>query len=59
MRVLESLRDLDVPDAWLVSGALYNCVWNRLTGRPSFHGVNDIDIIYFDASDLSWEAEDG
>lgn len=58
MDVLTAVRDLGVPDAWLVSGAIYNCVWNRLSGRPSFYGVNDIDVIYFDDSDLSWEAED-
>ena len=57
MRVLDTIRVLDIPDGWLVSGAIYNCVWNSLTGRPALHGVNDIDIIYFDA-DLSWEAED-
>ena len=57
MRVLDTIRALALPDAWLVSGAIYNCVWNSLTGRPALHGVNDIDIIYFDA-DLSWEAED-
>ena len=57
MRVLTTIRALALPDAWLVSGAIYNCVWNSLTGRPALHGVNDIDIIYFD-SDLSWDAED-
>jgi hypothetical protein len=57
MRVLAAIEDLHLPDAWLVSGAIYNCVWNRLTGRPALNGVNDIDIIYFDF-DLSWEAED-
>lgn len=57
MRVLTTISDLNIPDAWLVSGAIYNCVWNRLTDRPALHGVNDIDVIYFD-TDLSWEAED-
>ncbi len=57
VRVLTTIRDLALPDAWLVSGAIYNCVWNSLTGRPALHGVNDIDVIYFDP-DLSWEAED-
>ena len=57
MRVLDTIRVLDIPDGWLVSGAIYNCVWNSLTGRPALHGVNDIDIIYFDP-DLSWDAED-
>ncbi|MBU1304436.1 MAG: nucleotidyltransferase family protein [Alphaproteobacteria bacterium] len=58
MDVLEAVRDLRVPDGWLVSGAIYNLVWNRLTDRPSFYGVNDIDVIYFDDDDLSWDAED-
>lgn len=50
-------RSLDLPDWLLVSGALYNAVWNRLTGRPSGHGTKDFDLCYFD-DDLSWDAED-
>lgn len=56
--VLHGLRTVGLPDWLLVAGALYNVVWNRLTGRPSFTGVKDIDVFYFDASDLSYEAED-
>lgn len=55
---LQTARGLDLPDWWIVSGALYNTVWNALTGRPSGHGVKDVDLFYFDAADLSWEAED-
>ena len=58
MDVLERLPALDLPDTWLVSGAIYNTVWNQLTGRPPLTGINDIDLFYFDASDLSYEAED-
>jgi hypothetical protein len=58
MDVLERLPELDLPDAWLVSGAIYNTVWNHPTGRPPLTGINDIDLFYFDASDLSYEAED-
>ncbi|MBN9242393.1 MAG: nucleotidyltransferase family protein [Mesorhizobium sp.] len=50
---------LALPDWLIVSGVLYNAVWNRLTGKPSGHGTKDIDLFYFDASDLSYEAEDG
>ncbi len=58
MRVLATARDLDLPD-WLVfSGAIYQPVWNHLTGRPVEHGLNDYDLAYFDGSDLSYEAED-
>lgn len=55
---LETARRLGLPDWWIVSGALYNTVWNALTGRASGHGVKDVDLFYFDAADLTWEAED-
>jgi hypothetical protein len=55
---LERARRLALPDWRLVSGALYNTVWNALTGRPSGYGIRDIDLFYFDPSDLSYEAED-
>jgi hypothetical protein len=58
MEVLAGLRDDGVPEGLLVAGAIYNLVWNRLTGRADLTGMNDIDIFYFDPSDLSYEAED-
>ncbi|MDX8463989.1 nucleotidyltransferase family protein, partial [Mesorhizobium humile] len=58
MEILTGLRAEALPDAWLVSGAIYNTVWNVLTGRPSLTGINDFDIAYFDGRDLSYEAED-
>lgn len=58
MEALKGLRKLDLPDSWIVSGAIYNTVWNQLTGRPSAHGIKDIDVFYFDDRDTSYEAED-
>lgn len=57
-QILSAIRDLNLDDAWLVSGAIYQTVWNVLTRRPHFHGIKDFDIIYFDGSDTSYEAED-
>jgi len=58
MRVLTVARRLCLPD-WLVfSGAVYQPVLNHLTGRPFSYGIKDYDLAYFDASDLSYEAED-
>ena len=54
---LVAARDLDLPDWWIVSGAIYNTVWNHLTGRPPGYGIKDIDLMYFDP-DTSWDAED-
>jgi uncharacterized protein len=58
MDVLRRLRLLALPDSWLVSGAIYNTVWNVLTGRPPLTGIKDVDIFYWDDADLSYEAED-
>ena len=58
MGVLTRLRALALPDGWLVAGAVYNSVWNALTDRPPLTGINDADVFYFDASDLSFAAED-
>jgi hypothetical protein len=58
MDVLRKAKALDAEDDWIVAGAIYNTVWNRLTGRPSLQGIRDIDLFYFDPSDLSYEAED-
>ncbi|SNY90336.1 hypothetical protein SAMN04515647_0500 [Cohaesibacter sp. ES.047] len=58
MELLAGLRALALPDWRLVSGALYQTVWNRLTNRPQGHGIKDYDVAYFDASDRSYEAED-
>ena len=41
---------LALPDCWIVSGAIYNTVWNVLTARPPLTGIKDIDLFYFDAS---------
>ena len=58
MAVLEGLRDDGLPEGMLVAGALYNLVWNVMTGRSGLHGVNDLDVFYFDGSDLGYDAED-
>jgi hypothetical protein len=58
MRVLALLRSLDLPQGWLVAGAIYQTVWNRLCGLPPGTGIRDYDLIYFDDADLSYEAED-
>jgi hypothetical protein len=58
MRVLETACELDLPDWLLFSGAVYQPVLNHLTGRDPDYGIKDYDLGYFDASDISYEAED-
>lgn len=58
MAILNAARELELPDAWLVSGGIYQTVWNVLTKRPLMHGIKDFDLIYFDGKDLTYEGED-
>ena len=55
--ILERLPALGLADAWLVSGAVFQTVWNVITGRPPEYGIKDYDIFYFDP-DTSFAAED-
>ena len=58
MQVLRTIRELDLPDAMIFSGAIYQPVWNHLTGRAPDYGIKDYDVAYHDDSDTSYEAED-
>ena len=57
MHVLRTVRGLDLPDWRIFSGAVYQSVWNAVTGRPVGYGRKDYDLGYFDP-DTSWDAED-
>ena len=58
MRLLTAVRELQLLQWRIVAGCLYQTVWNVLTDKPARTGIKDYDLIYFDDSDLSWEAED-
>ena len=55
--IVDRLSSAELPDAWLVSGALFQSCWNALCGRAPDYGIRDYDIFYFDP-DTSWESED-
>ncbi|NKK67658.1 hypothetical protein GFL88_29995 [Rhizobium leguminosarum bv. viciae] len=55
--LLHNWDKVALPDSWLAAGAIAQTVWNHKFGFPPAHGINDIDIVYFDASDLSEDAE--
>lgn len=57
MHVLTTVRGLGLTDWRVFSGAVYQSVWNAVTGRPAGYGVRDYDLGYFDP-DTSWDAED-
>ena len=56
--VLTQAAAMGLPGWYLTAGCLYQTVWNVITGQPPAAGILDYDLAYFDASDLSWDAED-
>jgi uncharacterized protein len=56
-QILCRFDEIALPDAWLVAGAVAQTVWNLSLGRPAEHGIKDVDLVYFDATDFSLEAE--
>ncbi len=57
VEILERFNRMGIHDWWLTAGCLYQTVWNLRTGRPSWQGIKDYDIVYF-SEDTTWEAED-
>jgi uncharacterized protein len=55
--ILGRFEEVDLPEGWLVAGAVAQTVWNLSAGYPADRGIKDADIVYYDATDLSEKAE--
>lgn len=49
---------LGLPDTWIVSGCLFQTVWNVLAGEDPARAIKDYDLFYFDPADCSRESEE-
>ncbi|KAI9154911.1 hypothetical protein HJFPF1_07471 [Paramyrothecium foliicola] len=58
VRVLERAASLNLPNWYLATGALSQTIWNHVSSLPPDTGIHDYDLVYHDASNLSYEAED-
>ncbi|MFH1047206.1 MAG: nucleotidyltransferase family protein [Patescibacteria group bacterium] len=56
--VLDRAEKLKMPNWYLGAGGITQTVWNILHGFAPEYGIKDYDLVYFDASDISYEAED-
>jgi uncharacterized protein len=57
LALLTRLPALELRDCYLTAGCLFQTVWNARDGRAPGWGIKDYDIFYFDAADLTAEAE--
>jgi hypothetical protein len=57
MDVLRTVRGLGLPDWAIGAGFVRSCVWDWLSGYEKSTIPTDIDVLYYDPSDLSPERE--
>jgi len=55
--ILNRWASIDLPDCWLSGSAITQTAWNAAFGLSPEYGLADIDLVYFDAADLSEEGE--
>ena len=56
--VLEQASHLELKNYYIGGGCICQTIWNYQNGNDLMYGISDFDIVYFDNSDLSYEAED-
>ena len=57
--IIRRWAEISLPDCWLVAGAIVQTVWNDAFGFDPRHGVKDLDLVYFDDTDLAEDTEAG
>jgi len=56
--VLEKASVLGLRDYYIGAGCVTQTIWNYQTGNDLNYGISDIDFVYYDHANLSFEAED-
>jgi hypothetical protein len=57
-KILERASELRMPNCYLGAGGIVQTVWNVKHGFDPENGIKDYDLVYYDADDTSYEAED-
>lgn len=57
-KILERASELKMPNWYLGAGGIAQTVWNVKHGFNPENGIKDYDLVYYDANNISYEAED-
>lgn len=57
LEILKTVQQLDLHDWWVCAGYVRKKVWDELSQVKKVAPLADIDVIYFDAADLSEKTE--
>jgi uncharacterized protein len=55
--LLNKLENLTIPKYYIGAGCVAQTIWNYLSDFPLLHGINDIDIAFFDNENITIEYE--
>ncbi|KZL72944.1 FAD binding domain protein [Colletotrichum tofieldiae] len=58
LEVLSLAKTLNLTNWYLAGGAVSQTIWNSVANLAPDTGISDYDLVYFDDSDVSYEAED-
>lgn len=58
MVILDYITELKLPNFYIAAGSIFQTIWNYYDNKPLNYGIKDIDIIYYDSSNLSKEYEE-
>ena len=57
MAMLKAVATVGLPDAWISAGTIRSAVWDVLHDRPVSTDWADVDVLFYDAADVSRERE--
>lgn len=57
MEILQNAKSLNLPDWWVCAGFVRSKLWDTLHGFAARTPIPDVDVIYFDKSNLNEEVE--
>ena len=55
--VLDYITELKLPNFYIAAGSVFQTIWNYYDGNDLNFGIKDIDVIYYNNSDLSVEKD--
>jgi len=57
MAVLDYITELKLPNFYIAAGSVFQTIWNYYDGKDLNFGIKDIDVIYYNNSDLGVEKD--
>ena len=56
--IIKKAPKLELKHYYIGGGCIAQTVWNYQNGLDLLYGISDVDLVYYDPSDLSYDAED-